>query len=147
MQAESTAAVSKPLPTPSASRGVMEIDIDPERVRSRGAADEASVRCALQLLAATRDRTEVLSEIAGEGAGINRKRLGRWVKRHAGQLVDGLKIKRSNVKKIAETWEVEPVSAVSSVSSGPGVESVVKEENIVNAGGDVDEVRHGSLIQ
>ncbi|WP_436313352.1 transposase [Variovorax sp. LjRoot84] len=75
VQAESTVVVSKPLPTPRASRGVMEIDIGAERVRSRGAVDEASVRCALQLLGATRDRTEVLNEIAGEGAGINRKRL------------------------------------------------------------------------
>lgn len=88
-----------------------------------------------------------VSEMAGEGASVNRKRLGRWVKRHAGQLVDGLKIKRSNVKKNAETWEVESVSTASSVSNGPGAESVREEEGVVEAGGDADELRQGSLIQ
>jgi transposase len=52
VQASSTPAVSKPLPTNRASQGVIEIDIGPTRVRLRGAVDEASVRCVLQLLGA-----------------------------------------------------------------------------------------------
>ncbi len=35
---------------------------------------------------------EILAEIAGEGVGINRRRLGRWIERHAGRRLDGLRI-------------------------------------------------------
>jgi hypothetical protein len=96
---------------------------------------------------AAEELREVLSEIAGEGAGINRKRLGRWVKRHAGQLVDGLKIKRSNVRKNAETWEVESVSTISSASNDPGAEGFEEEEKAIEVSGEADEVRLGSLIR
>jgi hypothetical protein len=37
---------------------------------------------------------EALMDIAEDRGAINRRRLGRWVKRHAGQIVNGLRFVR-----------------------------------------------------
>lgn len=58
---------------------------------------------------------EILHDIADERGEINRHRLGRWIKRHEGQIVDGLRFARSSGKTSAERWCVESVSSVSSV--------------------------------
>ena len=67
---------------------------------------------------------EVLHDIADERGEINRRRLGWWIRRHAGRIVDGRRFVRSSGNRSAEAWQVESVSPVSSVSSAPRAESV-----------------------
>ena len=67
---------------------------------------------------------EILHDIADERGVINRRSLGRWIKRHAGQIVDGLRFVRCTGNTSAERWRVESVSSVLSVSRGQGEETV-----------------------
>jgi hypothetical protein len=67
---------------------------------------------------------EVLHDIADERGQLNRRRLGRWIKRHAGRIVDGRRFVRASVNRSAESWRVESVSSISSVSSAPSGESI-----------------------
>ena len=53
---------------------------------------------------------EILRDIADERGQINRRRLGRWIKRHEGQIVDGLRFIRCSGNTSAERWRVELVS-------------------------------------
>ena len=62
---------------------------------------------------------EVLDDIAGEGGDINRRRLGWWLKRHAGRVVDGRRLVRVSGNRSAEAWRVESVSPVLPVSPSP----------------------------
>ena len=65
------------------------------------------------------DLHEVLRDIAGERDGsINRKVLGRWIKRHAGQIVDGRRFVKDSGHRSADAWRVVSVSKVSSVCGG-----------------------------
>jgi hypothetical protein len=59
---------------------------------------------------------EILNDIAGERGEINRHRLGRWIKRHEGQIVDGMRFVRSTGNTSAERWRIESVSSLLSVS-------------------------------
>jgi hypothetical protein len=72
---------------------------------------------------------EVLHDIADERGEINRRKLGWWIKRHAGRIVDGLRFARASGNRSAEAWQVESVSTDSSVSVAPSAKSV---------GGDAD---------
>jgi hypothetical protein len=67
---------------------------------------------------------EVLHDIAEQRGEINRRRLGWWIKRHAGRIVNGRRFVRATGNRSAEAWQVESVSPVSSVSSTPGEKSV-----------------------
>ncbi len=50
---------------------------------------------------------EVLLEIAGERGEINNRRLGHWLKRHSGRIVDGLRFERTDtVKGGSACWKV-----------------------------------------
>ena len=60
---------------------------------------------------------EVLLEIAGERENIDRRRLGWWLKRHAGQIIDGKRIVNAGGDGPACRWRVESVSSVSLVVS------------------------------
>ena len=60
---------------------------------------------------------EVLHDIADERGEINRRRLGRWIKRHRGRIVDGRRFVRASGNRSAEAWCVESVSSVLSVLS------------------------------
>ncbi len=51
---------------------------------------------------------DVLHDIAGEGRGINAKRLGWWLRRNAGRVVDGLRLSQTRVSRVAE-WRVLPL--------------------------------------
>jgi hypothetical protein len=66
------------------------------------------------------DLKEALHEIAGERGEINRRKLGWWIKRHEGQVVNGRRFQRTNGGGSAEKWRVEvlEVLPVSSASSG-----------------------------
>ncbi len=63
---------------------------------------------------------EVLRDIADERGEINRRKLGWWIRRHAGRIVDGRRIVRArggqDGKGSAERWRVEVVDSVSPVS-------------------------------
>ncbi|MFC1680945.1 hypothetical protein ACFL1S_04015 [Pseudomonadota bacterium] len=75
---------------------------------------------------------EVLKDIADERGEINRRRLGWWIKRHIGRIVDGLRFVRTRGNRSAEAWKVESVSPVLSVSestSAKGVSSTVDNRN------------------
>jgi hypothetical protein len=60
---------------------------------------------------------EVLHDIADERGEINRRKLGWWIKRHAGHIVDGRRFVRASGKRSAEAWQVAVVESVSPVSS------------------------------
>lgn len=61
---------------------------------------------------------EVIRDIAAErGSDINRRRLGWWIKRHAGQIVEGRRIVRVTGNSSAEKWRIEIVESVSPVLS------------------------------
>lgn len=67
---------------------------------------------------------EILHDIADERGEINRHRLGRWIKRHEGQIVDGVHFTRCSGNTSAERWRIESVSTVSSLSYSPNEETV-----------------------
>jgi hypothetical protein len=73
---------------------------------------------------------EVLRDIADERGEINRRKLGWWIRRHAGRIVDGLRFVRASGNRSAEAWRVEVVESVSPVSSVsvPPVEKDVSDD-------------------
>lgn len=80
---------------------------------------EAMVRDAVKQAYAFNDEhaelREVLRDIADERGEINRRRLGWWIRRHAGRIVDGLRIVRATGNGSAERWRIEVVDSPSSV--------------------------------
>jgi hypothetical protein len=56
---------------------------------------------------------EVLRDIADERGEINRRKLGWWIRRHAGRIVDGRRFVRGSGNRSAETWQVESASIAS----------------------------------
>ena len=58
---------------------------------------------------------EVIGDLALERGEINRKRLGRWIARHQGQIVDGLRFVRGPSASGVERWRVMSVTMVSGV--------------------------------
>ena len=69
---------------------------------------------------------EVLRDIADERGEINRRKLGWWIKRHAGRIVDGRRFVRGSGNRSAETWQVESTTPAPAPASVPAsVSSVV----------------------
>jgi hypothetical protein len=72
---------------------------------------------------------EVLRDIADERGEINRRKLGWWIRRHCGRIVDGRRFVRASGNRSAEAWQVEvmesvsPVLSVSVPTSGENVSS------------------------
>ncbi|ABI56415.1 hypothetical protein ACN2MM_05965 [Alkalilimnicola ehrlichii MLHE-1] len=52
---------------------------------------------------------EALQEIAGDRGYVNRRRLGRWIERHAGRVVDGLRIESAGEAYKTRQWRVVQV--------------------------------------
>lgn len=67
---------------------------------------------------------EVLHDIASERGEINRRKLGWWIRRNAGRIVNGLRFVRCRGNSSAEKWRVESVSSVSSLSVCPSDKNV-----------------------
>jgi hypothetical protein len=63
------------------------------------------------------DLGEVLRDIADERGEINRRKLGWWIRRHAGRIVDGRRFVRASGNRSAEAWQVDVVESVSPVLS------------------------------
>jgi len=88
---------------------------------------EAMVRDAVRVATSGDDHAElreVLRDIADERGEINRRRLGWWIKRNAGRIVDGRRFVRASGNRSAEAWRVESVLPVTPVLKGRGAESV-----------------------
>ncbi|MGE0109046.1 MAG: hypothetical protein AB7S81_04690 [Bdellovibrionales bacterium] len=68
---------------------------------------------------------EAISDIAGEPKGINRKTLGRYIKRNANRIVNGQRFVPAPGKRSSKAWRVEQVSSVLSVST-PSTEKVAE---------------------
>jgi hypothetical protein len=60
---------------------------------------------------------EVLHDIADQRGEINRRKLGWWIKRHAGRIIDGRRFVRASGNRSAEAWQVDVVKSVSPVLS------------------------------
>lgn len=54
---------------------------------------------------------EVCMELAEERGQINRRRLGKWIARHAGRIVGGLRFEKSTSKSYSQKWQVVQVAA------------------------------------
>jgi len=67
---------------------------------------------------------EVLREVAEERGEINRRRLGRWISRHQGRIVDGLRFERASGTTSAEKWLAKSVTSVMKVSPSQPAQSV-----------------------
>lgn len=52
---------------------------------------------------------EILNDIAKERGDINRRKLGRWIKRNEGRIVNGLRLNRASGGGSASAWRVEQV--------------------------------------
>ena len=81
---------------------------------------------------ASNELKEVLSDIAGERGEINRKKLGRWIARHAGRLVDGLRFEKDSSTRSAVAWRSKKVSLVSKVSTPPQTNNMEDLFRILN---------------
>ena len=77
----------------------------------------AMVRDAVREMSTFQDEHAELRDIAGERGDINRRKLGWWIRRHAGRIIAGKRIVRAASGGPAERWRVEVVESVSSVSS------------------------------
>ena len=66
----------------------------------------------MSILSGNEELKEILHDIADERGNINRRRLGRWIKRHQGQIVDGLRFERCSGNTSAEKWKVISVLSV-----------------------------------
>lgn len=78
------------------------------------------------------DLREVLRDIADERGEINRRKLGWWIKRHTGRIVDGRRFVRASGNRSAEAWQVDVVESVLpvlSVSIPPDRKSVSEDQN------------------
>lgn len=111
------------------------------------------VRDAVKLVETSRSKHqelfEVLRDIAEERSQINRRKLGWWIKRHVGQIVDGLCFVRSSGNRSAEAWKVEVVESVLpvlSVSTSSNAKTVNASKKIKNDPGH-DKARQLSLFR
>lgn len=95
-----------------------------------------AIKQALPFGDASTELLEVLRDIADERGEINRRKLGWWIRRHAGRIVDGRRFVRASGNRSAEAWQVEvveSVSPVSSVSIQPSEKSVSGSSDNSNA--------------
>ncbi|MGR8930344.1 MAG: hypothetical protein ACU836_06865 [Gammaproteobacteria bacterium] len=72
---------------------------------------------------------KVLHDISSDRGEINRRKLGWWIKRHAGRIVNGLRFVRSPGNSSSEKWRVESVLPVSKVLSNPIGKTVNQTKN------------------
>ena len=76
---------------------------------------------------------ELLHDIADERGEINRRRLGWWIKRNAGRIVEGMRFVRASGNRSADAWIVESVLSVSTVLNPANEKSVNHTEFTPNA--------------
>ena len=59
---------------------------------------------------------DALREVAEERGEINRRRLGKWIARHKGRIVDGMRFEKASGTTSAERWSVKSVPSDKSVT-------------------------------
>jgi hypothetical protein len=74
-----------------------------------------AVRQSSEFLEDNVELREVLRDIADERGEINRRKLGWWIRRHSGRIVDGRRFVRAAGNRSAEAWQVDLVESVSPV--------------------------------
>lgn len=67
--------------------------------------------------AENQELSDALRDIAGERGEINRRKLGRWIRRHEDRVVDGRFFARAGGNRSAEAWQVKTLASVSTVLS------------------------------
>lgn len=70
---------------------------------------------------------EIIHDIADERGDINRHRLGQWIKKREGQIVNGMRFIRHGGNTSVVQWKVELVSSVLSISSSLINKTVVND--------------------
>ena len=73
------------------------------------------------------DLRETMHDIAGERGEVNSRKMGRWLTRNAGRIVDGCRFVRAPGNRSAEAWQVESVLPVLSVSPPAPIETVKED--------------------
>lgn len=73
---------------------------------------------------------EAMLEIAEQRGEINRRRLGNWINRHQGKVVDGLRFGRAGGVTSSVRWCVQSVMSVSSVPVRQSAKSVRTESEV-----------------
>lgn len=69
-----------------------------------------SVKELISLFTSSEELREIIGDIAGERDGsVNRRRLGWWIKRHARQVVNGLRLVQDTATSNAAKWKIESV--------------------------------------
>ena len=58
---------------------------------------------------------DALCDVAEERGEINTRRLGKWIARREGRIVDGMRFEKSSGRTSAERWSVKSISSVRSV--------------------------------
>ena len=109
------------LPDP-ATRIFQQLDVDPDRELLSRLIDAwdhhfgnkpTMVREAIELTVfiqnTGQELKEVFREIAEERGEINRRRLGKWIARHKGQVVNGRRFEKVSTNNSAEKWQVVQV--------------------------------------
>lgn len=109
------------LPDPAA-RVFQQLNIDPDRELLSRLIDAwdhhfsnkpTMIREAVELTVfmqnSAQELKEVFREIAEERGEINRRRLGWWIARHQGQVVNGRRLEKALTKNSAEKWQVVQV--------------------------------------
>ena len=76
---------------------------------------------------------EVLHDIADERGEINRRKLGWWIRRHAGRIVGGLRFVRASGNRSAEAWQVESTLAAAAAAPVLSVSPVSPVLNLPSA--------------
>jgi len=79
------------------------------------------------------DLLELLREIAELRGEVNATRLGKWVTRHQGRIVDGMRFEKAGGTTNVVRWQVKAVKSGTSCKSGtfPEAAQSVNDENIV----------------
>jgi hypothetical protein len=75
-----------------------------------------AVRHATSNCGANVELSEILQDIAGERGDINRRKLGWWMRRHEGRIIDNKKIVRGSGSGSSKHWRIKVVESVSPVS-------------------------------
>ena len=77
------------------------------------------------------DLRELFLEVADVRGEVSTKRLGKWLARHQGRIVDGLRFERNSGTSSAERWQVKrvTVSTVSKVCLPQAAQSVSDEKS------------------
>ena len=83
------------------------------------------------------DLRDVIREVAEERGEINRRRLGKWIARKRGRVVDGMRFERASGTTSAERWFVQVVTASKSVTSVTSVRSISFEDNVADRRGSI----------